>query len=380
MSQTARPTDAPDLIRPELERLLANDPNLKPLLAFHDAEVYPHSVTARGSTGAHHDWLGGYQDYVLQCFQLAEILHRSLDMWLSLSNAVTVLYLHDVPRLLRARHRTPADRFDANPAGYLEPYGVSLGQPVLNALRYVHGEVAHYRNDTRVMNSLAAFCHSVVCLSTRVYYGHKGVPVSSPVVPLTRATPATAPPAYEFGAVYGLPSPEDRKAILEALEAQRYSQKPLMYVFDHGNALPTSWPKMTGSVLSQGGVGVQAPVSLTQTSAEPLPLPPPETPVQPLPLPPVPFPVQAPVQTQAQTQVQTQVQASAVPPPAASMADRRAAALCAGADLAREILTLAGRADGRKTSTAHLGSMLRHFEEQLQAASPGVVLPGGAGL
>ena len=51
-----------------------------------------------------------------------------------------------------------------------EKYNINFSKQEQNALKYIHGENKDYPPNERIMNELAAFCHSVDTISARIWY------------------------------------------------------------------------------------------------------------------------------------------------------------------------------------------------------------------
>jgi len=130
---------------------------------------------AWGSSNNHQAWPGGYLDHVTEVMNIAITLHASLSTMrplpIKLSDALLVLFLHDLekPWKKEMKFQTKSDRHGFRLTKIGE-YGIVLNLEQLNALTYVEGENDSYRNDRRVMNELAAFCHLCDMTSARIWH------------------------------------------------------------------------------------------------------------------------------------------------------------------------------------------------------------------
>jgi len=132
--------------------------------------------TAKGSSHNHQCWEGGYRDHLTQCLYLADDLHAVLHVkYFSFDSVVIVLYFHDIEKMFKYGS-VPVTDFDKDKFLYStlkEQYGIEFTEDEKNALKYIHGEGTEYRKDKRVMNELAAFCHSIDILSARLFWDVK---------------------------------------------------------------------------------------------------------------------------------------------------------------------------------------------------------------
>lgn len=137
---------------------------------------------APGSSHNHQAWVGGYIDHLHEAMNYAVDLYRMQTKRrpnpFTLRQALFVLFLHDLekPWLYRIDHQgeliyiagimTKIGRKKLREAKLYE-YGISLNVIERNALNYVEGEGEFYTSERRVMNELAAFCHSCDLWSSR---------------------------------------------------------------------------------------------------------------------------------------------------------------------------------------------------------------------
>jgi hypothetical protein len=138
-----------------------------------------------GSSHNHQAWPGGYIDHVTETLNIAIYLYFCLDqvrpMTFDLSDALLVLFLHDLEKPWRDQWATTAIPFDAKVRRELwrkgriaEAFGKLYSQcfppSIHNALDYVEGEKDDYSPRFRAMNELAAFCHMCDIASARLWH------------------------------------------------------------------------------------------------------------------------------------------------------------------------------------------------------------------
>jgi hypothetical protein len=145
----------------------------KKLIQYHNYFIHFFNE-AKGSVNKHQAWAGGYRDHLQQCLNIAEHLYE-LDFSFNFDSVIVVLYFHDIEKLFKY------SSLDVNPdkVVYLkktlfEVYGIEFTEEEINALTYIHGEGEDYCAN-RVMNELAAFCHSCDIISARCYHSKKQV-------------------------------------------------------------------------------------------------------------------------------------------------------------------------------------------------------------
>ena len=142
----------------------------------------------QGSTHNHQNWPGGYLDHVREVMNIAIELYATLDTLRPLrftrSDVLLILFLHDIEkpwkyepapeggiREIEAMRGNKPAQHDFRSAKLVE-YGIALNDEQQNALRYVEGEIADYRNDKRIMSPLAGFCHLCDVVSARIWFDH----------------------------------------------------------------------------------------------------------------------------------------------------------------------------------------------------------------
>jgi hypothetical protein len=128
-----------------------------------------------GSSCNHQAWTGGYIDHVTECMNLAIQFYLTLNVCrsleFSLSEALVVMFLHDIEKPWRYKPNQETGQFETIPgledkaarAGNrndtIASYGLQLNARQLNAMKYVEGELDDYTPKKRKMWPLAAFCH-----------------------------------------------------------------------------------------------------------------------------------------------------------------------------------------------------------------------------
>lgn len=141
---------------------------------------------AWGSSHNHQAWPGGYIDHVTDVMLIAYNLYDRMKSFrpvpFSLSDALLVLFLHDVEkpwkRELKFTDKSSRRIFREQ---LIQSYGISLTGAQANALMYVEGEGDDYSSSHRVMNELAAFCHMCDVASARIWHSKPEVTVDSEV-------------------------------------------------------------------------------------------------------------------------------------------------------------------------------------------------------
>lgn len=134
---------------------------------------------APGSSGNHQAWEGGYADHIAEVMRIATHMYSSLGDYrslpFSLESALIVLYFHDVEKIWKYTNQVDIDKESFYAETLKRDYNIEFDSEEINALEYVHGENEHYTNKGRVMNPLAAFCHTIDVISARIWFdGGKG--------------------------------------------------------------------------------------------------------------------------------------------------------------------------------------------------------------
>ena len=168
-------------------------------------------LKAQGSSHNHQAWEGGYLDHVAETMNIACQLYNTLNrlrkLPFSLSDALEVMFLHDIEKPFKEKpetitplgvsfkeHRDKAlaecaiasrgpdlkkirRQFRAD---IIEKFGIELTPEQENALQYVEGVPdSEYTPGERTMGELAAFCHCADILSARLWHD-KGANVPAP--------------------------------------------------------------------------------------------------------------------------------------------------------------------------------------------------------
>lgn len=156
--------------------------------------------TERGSQYNHQAWRGGYKDHILECMNIAVMLYKSMNGWrhipFSLSDALVVLYFHDVekmyPEQIRANtlvgegeNTTATARSSAKSMTRVRILEIDNVYETLDmvglidAINNVDGENKKYSNLHRVMSPLAAFCHMCDVASARIWFDYPKYPTDT---------------------------------------------------------------------------------------------------------------------------------------------------------------------------------------------------------
>lgn len=151
---------------------------------------------APGSRDAHHAWEGGYQEHLRQTmliaahnYELFTALGRMEELSdeekFSLSDALTVMFLHDIEKpfiydfdteggVVKVVDMPKQDRKSFRQA-MVEQYGFVITPTMENGLLYVEGvRDESYIPGERADQPLAALCHAADNLSARGFYSHRG--------------------------------------------------------------------------------------------------------------------------------------------------------------------------------------------------------------
>jgi hypothetical protein len=151
---------------------LLNDVRKETLINYHNKNLNL-MKKASGSSHNHHLWEGGYEDHIEECLKIAHNLFHSLQQIRSLpfplDSAVIVLYFHDIEKQYKYSLGEVIDK-DKYYNETLPASGITFTAEEMNALTYIHGEGTNYSSKARIMNSLAAFCHAVDTISSRIWF------------------------------------------------------------------------------------------------------------------------------------------------------------------------------------------------------------------
>ncbi len=144
------------------------------------------SQAAYGGKSKHQAWRGGYIDHLTETMNIAVLLYEPLHLQrtlpFSLSDALMVLFLHDIDKLWRyvekegkLIERPEMDskgKRDVFAAEKIKEHGFTLSPTHQNALQYVEGEGDDYHSHERRQQPLAAFVHVCDTLSARVWFDY----------------------------------------------------------------------------------------------------------------------------------------------------------------------------------------------------------------
>lgn len=133
---------------------------------------------AKGSSNNHQYWEGGYFDHIKETFSYANklyfLLNQDREVNFSLSDAILVLFLHDLEKPIKYSPLKEEYLNDDNEVKnqLINKFNIKLTLEHLLALKYIHGEGEDYRKDRRVMNELGAFCHCCDIISARIFFNY----------------------------------------------------------------------------------------------------------------------------------------------------------------------------------------------------------------
>lgn len=136
-------------------------------------EEFPDAYGSTPDIGNHQSDKQGYYRHISSILDYASVMYKELskmgNLDFSLSDAILVLFLHDIEKPIKYCLGTgEADSEIRN--RLIDKYNISLNDQHLNALKYIHGEGNDYSKDKRVMNPLCAFCHCCDIISARIFY------------------------------------------------------------------------------------------------------------------------------------------------------------------------------------------------------------------
>lgn len=133
-------------------------------------------MEAKGSSHNHQNWEGGYFDHIEEvlnyAIELYELLKKNRKLNFSLSDALLVLFLHDLEKPLKySKYGKDLNQTDQECRDwFIKKFNLNLTPDHLSAVKYIHGEGGDYRKDMRVMSPLCAFCHCCDIISARIFF------------------------------------------------------------------------------------------------------------------------------------------------------------------------------------------------------------------
>lgn len=138
---------------------------------------------AKGSNVKHQDWVGGYIDHINETMNIAVVLYDSLnslrDLKFSLSDALLVLFLHDIEKPWKYSGCKKSFEFFNSfettkdfQKYIIQRYGFVITPEQTNALLYIHGENEDYDPYIRKQKPLAAFVHNCDIISARIWFDY----------------------------------------------------------------------------------------------------------------------------------------------------------------------------------------------------------------
>jgi len=140
-----------------------------------------------GSLKNHQAYPGGYIHHLEETMNIAVVLYSTLHklrpLGFLLSDALLILYLHDIEKPwkyeknsiseleIKASLFNKEDQYTFQLAK-IEEYGIKLTEEHKNALRFINGEADHYTYFKRTRGPLAAFCGTCDSISARIWFDY----------------------------------------------------------------------------------------------------------------------------------------------------------------------------------------------------------------
>lgn len=136
---------------------------------------------SKGSSIKHQAWEGWYLDHVRDIMNIAVELYENLSrhrpLSFSLSDALLILFLHDLEKPWKyagnAEQKAELGSFQDYKdfiRNKIIKYWFQLTEEHWNGLKYVHGEWSDYDPKTRIQWPLAAFVHICDTISARIWF------------------------------------------------------------------------------------------------------------------------------------------------------------------------------------------------------------------
>ena len=139
---------------------------------------YARFYLAPGSSANHQAWSpGGYIAHIEEVMNIAIVLYEVLNglrkLPFSLSDALVVLFLHDIEKpwkyVDKISFKNKQERAEFRQK-IIDAYKIPITPEQKNALKYAGGEHVDYSPNKRSMNELAAFVHMCDVASARLWY------------------------------------------------------------------------------------------------------------------------------------------------------------------------------------------------------------------
>jgi hypothetical protein len=130
---------------------------------------------APGSSHNHQAYKSGYYKHISDVLDYAFFLYRELSVRqpldFSLSDAILVLFLHDIEKPIKySKDYNEVDDSETIRNNLIQQFDIQLNEEQKLAIKYIHGENSDYKKDQRVMSPLCAFCHCCDIISARIFY------------------------------------------------------------------------------------------------------------------------------------------------------------------------------------------------------------------
>lgn len=154
-------------------------PNRKPCQKIYSDNKEMFDI-AHGSSHNHQAWEGGYMGHMRDIMNIAFRIYSDMgsvrDFPFTLSDALLVLYLHDIEKPWKYGGKTEVvdgyPDYQAFQEAKIKEYGFVLTDDHLNAIKYAHGEGDDFQKTERVSKPLAAFIHCCDTMSARIWFDY----------------------------------------------------------------------------------------------------------------------------------------------------------------------------------------------------------------
>lgn len=136
-------------------------------------EEFPDAYGSTPDIGNHQSDKQGYYRHISSVLDYAFMMYKELSkmgtLEFSLSDAILVLFLHDIEKPIKYCLETTETDSEIRDR-LIKNFNITLNEEHIKALKYIHGEGQDYSKDKRVMSPLCAFCHCCDVISARIFY------------------------------------------------------------------------------------------------------------------------------------------------------------------------------------------------------------------
>jgi hypothetical protein len=170
---------SPDYLSIQQIFTLIDEPNRSCCIKLFD-EHKDRFEKAPGAQTKHQAWPGGYIHHLEETMNFArslyDLMSRDRPLPFSLSDALLVLYLHDLEKPFK--YVAPIMDFNSDNeekdflVSIAKSYNFNLTPEHLNGLTYIHGEGDEYHPTKRIQGPLAAFVHVCDVVSARIWFDY----------------------------------------------------------------------------------------------------------------------------------------------------------------------------------------------------------------